>query len=235
MYEESADALGEATLPLREVAVAAFVSALVNLLGWRELGFPMDQMVYWPLYLATFVGSAVGAAILVAGLIKLFEISNGMGKTVLNAIVTALVSFVLLTFAHAIAPVEPAAQPSNVPPGPPTTSAPPPVESPSPTKAAQPGNTDLCDPGTGAIFSSLAADLGRQGRGAAGTAHWTSCPFAQEVRRAYNNQVGLGNYGTVAVVSPVVPQNGPIPMTCAPRSDNMIICEGGKDAKMYVY
>ena len=93
----------------------------------------------------------------------------------------------------------------------------------------------MCDLGTNAPFTSLAADLGREGRGANGNAHWTSCPFAREVRAAYINEVGIGRYGTLRVVSPIVPEQGPITMTCSPQSDSMVICTGGQEAKIYIY
>jgi hypothetical protein len=232
MHDALGDAAGDTVLSLREAAVTAVVTAFTNLLGLRHFGFPLDELIYWPLYLIVMVVVAVLAALLVAALIKLFEVSSGVGKAVLNAIVTAVVSFVVLALANLLLSTSSAtaADEESPVPVPPTG-----IPAPPTPKAPQPGNTDLCELGTPELFTSLAADLGREGKGAAGNAHWTSCPFAREVKTAYIQKYGLGNSGELCVVSPVVPQNGPIHMNCAPESAVMIVCEGGDEAKIFIF
>ncbi|WP_245545908.1 serine/threonine-protein kinase [Nocardia higoensis] len=62
----------------------------------------------------------------------------------------------------------------------------------------------------------------------------TSCPFAEEVRRAYAAQASPGSNApqTVTAVSPVTGRS--YTMTCTP-SGGLVTCTGGENAIVYVY
>lgn len=56
----------------------------------------------------------------------------------------------------------------------------------------------------------------------------TSCPFAEEVRRAY----AASESATVVATSPVTGRT--YTMTCTPQGQ-LVACSGGENALVYVY
>ncbi|MEV5394439.1 hypothetical protein [Nocardia farcinica] len=62
----------------------------------------------------------------------------------------------------------------------------------------------------------------------------TSCPFAEEVRRAYAAEATPGTRApqTITAVSPVTGRS--YTMTCVP-DDGLVTCTGGENAIVYVY
>ncbi|WP_244961318.1 serine/threonine-protein kinase [Nocardia otitidiscaviarum] len=126
-------------------------------------------------------------------------------------------------------PNVPAAQdnptrPRTAPPTPGrTTTAP--TTTTTPTTVQLPAGATPCP----SVFGSL----GGYTSSATGTSV-TSCPFAEEVRRAYADAAGdtPGTTATVVAVSPVTGRSYPMSCTAAGK---LVTCTGGENAVVYVY
>ncbi len=101
----------------------------------------------------------------------------------------------------------------------------------APTTTTTPTTVQL--PADAMPCPSTFGSLGGYTSSAAGTSV-TSCPFAEEVRRAYADATGdtPGATATVVAVSPVTGRSYPMNCTAAGK---LVTCTGGENAVVYVY
>ncbi|MCA0155146.1 serine/threonine protein kinase [Tsukamurella sp. M9C] len=150
---------------------------------------------------------AVGAILLVAGIVAAVVLLGGGGPSTPVAATTTTV-----------APTSEATT---------TTS---PSATPTVTKAAQPPNVEVCVGSTSAVFGTVAAD---RGSGVPGEPY-TSCGFANVIAAAYRAQFTAPQSGSVSGVSPNATNLGSIAMSCT-GTTNVVTCRGGNNAIVYIY
>lgn len=136
------------------------------------------------------------------------------------------------------APPEPTAQPTpTAMPSPTPSATPSPTPSPTPTPTPWPTPTPTPSPtampaelpGGSQPCSDVFGEIGGFRASAAGNGV-TSCPFAEEVRRAYASQPGRNTTVTVDVLSTVTNQT--YAMTCT--GDRLVTCSGGDNAVVHL-
>lgn len=230
------DPVGDSLDTMRDTAIASFVSVLMSLFGLNKIGFPLDNIIYAVFYVASAVVIAVLATAAAAAIATLFILTKTMKKIVETA-AAAMISAAIILGIGAVVGAPITAASTNPVPAPPVL-ADSPGTSTTVFKASQPANTDLCASGSGEIFSSVAADLGPKGMGESGAKYaitYTSCPFAMNVRAEYLERYPVGSSGGVSATSPKSPNLGYIAMHCWAPSNNMIQCDGGNGARVYIY
>ena len=177
--------------------------------GYRE---PYDRREKRSPLLAVLAGCAV-LAVLAVGSLVLWRVLGGDGEDTAAAPATTATTAnfpVIGGGGDATAPTTSAGRPSGT-----TTTTTTPVRLPA-------GSTP-CGGTSSAANGNAAAGNGV-----------TSCPFAEEVRRAYAAQAGTGSDTpqTVTATSPVTGRS--YTMTCTP-SGGLVTCTGGDNAIVYVY
>ncbi|CAM3647612.1 serine/threonine-protein kinase [Tsukamurella ocularis] len=151
---------------------------------------------------------AIGAVLLVAGIVAAVVLLNGGGPSTPVASTTT------------------AAAPSTGA----TAASAAPSTTPSVTKAAQPPNTEVCPGDTGQVFGTVAADI----RNKAAGGRFTSCPFALATAADYRAKYTAPQSGVTSAASPDHPELGVITMTCV-GGGNIVTCTGGNQAIVYIY
>lgn len=228
--------VGDSLDTMRDTAIAAFVSVLMSLFGLNKIGFPLDNIIYAVFYVASAVAIAVLATVVAAAIAALFILTKTMKKIVETAAAAMISAAIILALGATVGTPTTAASTNPVPAPPVLADSP--GTAPMVFKASQPPNTDLCTSGSGEVFSSVAADLGPKGMGDSGAKYgisYTSCPFAMNVRAEYMQRYAMGSSGEVRTTSPKSPNLGYISMHCWAPSNNMIQCDGGNGARVYIY
>ncbi|MBN3458377.1 hypothetical protein JNN96_30515 [Mycobacterium sp. DSM 3803] len=219
-------ASGEASSDL----LSALVGLIVSAVGLGLVGFPWSTLIHGVI---TFVVALAISAIATA--ISTWTVrSAGLSRKFAGAVKAGAVFFVSSIFVLILGYFGVQKSVEGIP----SSSVPPAgvqAPRPSPVKASNPPNTIECPPSSSGLFQSVAADLGVDGLGPAGSAHWTSCEFARNVRDEYIRNFNMGEHGTISTTSPRAPDQGYIRMTCDAIADNMVKCSGGKGAFVYIY
>ncbi len=216
---------------MSDSAVSSVVGALLSVFGLNHFGV-LTTALSCVLYVVIFTALAMLASFVASLVVGFFVVTSMFWLKFIKISVPLVFSMILLMATTAAGSDEPTtagtAQTANDTPQPTDTLA----------KASLPPNTADCTSGTAELFTSVAADLGAKGLGEAGAVDgtpYTSCQFARNVASVYLSSYKPGESGTVRTTSPKSPNLGVISMYCWPLGPNIVKCDGGTNAHVYIY